>query len=128
MPTAQTVTVAMQSFLLDVQAGYNISTTPRMQQNLDIVTGWADRVTSSKDPLYSELQTFSTTLLGGFQSQASPLALCANAVFLNWQDKAPQKSPVDDRQYFDLIYGWAFSLINLQAQCMQMIQAANQYM
>lgn len=125
--TAGTVTQAMQSYLRDLQAGGNYSTSVRMQQNMAIVTAWADAVTNSVNPLYNELQIFSTTLLGGLQPQSGPLATCANAVFSNWQLYAAQKSPVDDRQYFDLIYGWAFSLINLQAQAMQMIQAANQY-
>lgn len=126
-PTAATVTVAMQSFLLDVQAGFNVSTSSRMRQNLAIVDAWADSVTDPRNPLYSELDIFSATLLGGLQSQASPLASCANAVFSNWQTKAAQKSPVDDRQYFNLIINWVLSLLNLQAQAMQMIQAANQY-
>ena len=60
---------------------------------------------------------------------ASLVALekCANAVFTEWQVHATQKSPVDDRQYFDLLCGWLWSLINLQTQAMQMIQATNQY-
>lgn len=125
--TAGTVTKAMQSFLLDLQAGFNVSTSPRMRQNLATVTAWVDLVTNPGDPLFIELQVFSTTLLGGLQSQASPLAACANAVFSNWRLKAAQKSPVDDRQYFDLINGWVLSLLNLQAQAIQMIQAANLY-
>lgn len=125
--TAGTVTQAMQSFLRDLQTGFNVSTSPRMQQNLAIVTAWVDLVTNPADPLYIELEMFSTVLLGGFQSQASPLGACANAVFSNWRLKAAQKSPVDDRQYFDLINGWVVSLLNLQAQAIQMIQAANLY-
>lgn len=125
--TAGTVTQAMQSFLRDLQAGVNVSTSSRMRQNLAIVNGWADAVADPVNSLFYELERFSTALLGGLQPQASPLALCANAVFSNWKLKAAQKSPVDDRQYFDLINGWMFSLFNLQAQTIQMIQAANLY-
>ena len=125
--TSGTVTQAMQSYLLDLQAGGNYSSSFRMQQSMAIVMAWADAVTDPVNPLYNELQVFSTTLLGGLQSQNSPLATCANAVYSNWKLYAAQKSPVDDRQYFNLIYGWVLTLINLQTQAMQMIQAANQF-
>jgi hypothetical protein len=124
--TSGTVTQAIQNYMIDLQAGGNYSTSPRMQQSMAIVTAWADAVTDVNNPLYNELQVFSSTLLGGFQSQASPLASCANAVYSNWKLYA-QKAPFDDRQYFSLINSWVFSLLNLQAQAMQMIQAANQF-
>lgn len=124
--TSGTVTQAIQNYMIDLQAGGNYSTSPRMQQSMAIVTAWADAVTNANSPLYNELQVFSSTLLGGFQSQASPLALCSNAIFSNWQLYSG-KAPFDDRQYFSLINSWIFTLLNLQAQAMQMIQAANQF-
>ena len=85
-------------------------------------------VTDTVDPLYNELQLFSQALLGGpLDPEPSPLATCANAIFTSWKLNSQQKSPVDDRQYYGLIYSWVTSLIGLQTQAMQMIQAANQY-
>lgn len=125
--TAGTVTQAMQTYLLDLQAGGNYSTSPRMQQSKKIVNDWADAVTTTVNPLFNELQIFSSTLLGAGQPTTGPLATCASAIFSSWRLYAAQKSPVDDRQYYDLINSWVMTLINLQAQAMQMIQAANQY-
>jgi hypothetical protein len=122
-----TVTASMQSFMKDLQAGGNVSTSARMRESLNIVDAWVAAVTDPVDPLFNELDDFSNTLTDGLGPQGSPLEKCANAVFTEWQVHAAQKSPVDDRQYFDLLYGWLWSLINLQTQAMQMIQAANQY-
>jgi hypothetical protein len=125
--TAGTVTDSMQLFLQNLQAGHNISTNAVMQQSLAIVDAWANVVTDNVKPLFNELQDLSNKLAGVSAPLGSPLVKCSKAVFANWQLYAAQKSPVDDRQYFDLIYGWVWSLINLQAQGMQMIQAAYQY-
>lgn len=126
--TAGTVTQAIQNYLQELQAGGNYSASFEMQQNYDIVMEWMNVVTDPDDPLYNELQLFSQALLGGpLDPEPGPLVTCAKALFSNWQLNAAQKSPVDDRQYFGLIYGWVSSLINLQAQALQMIQAANLY-
>lgn len=126
--TAGTVTMAMQNFLRELQAGGNYSTSFQMQENFDIVMAWINAVTDLDAPLYNELQLFSQTLLGGpLDPEPGPLVTCAKALFSNWQLNAAQRSPVDDRQYFGLIYGWLSSLINQQAQALQMIQAANLY-
>lgn len=125
--TSDTVTQAIQNFLTELQAGGIYSQSAEMQQNEAIVISWMNAVTNSDDPLFNELQLLSETLLGGsLDPESSPLATCANALFTNWQTNS-QKSPVDDRQYYTLIYSWVTSLIGLQTQAMQMIQAANQY-
>lgn len=77
--------------------------------------------------LYIALQTFSSSLINDQGGTGSPFSLCARAMFAGWQTSS-NKSPVDDRQYYDIIYGWVLDIIGIQAQGLEMIQNANLFM
>lgn len=121
----------MANLMQEWQAGGNISTNIAMKQQMATVNGWANSVVSTGNPsqsLYVTLQSFSQTLLSGSGPQASPLALCSQAILTSWQLPSNPKSPVDDRQYYEIMNQWVLSLISLQMQAIQMIQSANLYL
>jgi hypothetical protein len=121
-----TVMQAMSGYLQLVQLGFNYSTSGEMRRNFEQVNNWANDVTDIKTT-FADLQLLGTKLTSRQAGQGSALEICANAIFTSWRVKGAQKSPVDDRQYFALIYGWLLTLIDLQTQAMQMLQAAHLY-
>ena len=94
------------------------------------INNWAKAVLSPDDlskSLYVALQTFSGNLINDLGGSGSPFALCSSAMLAGWQAYG-QKSPVDDRQYYDIIYGWVLDIVGIQAQGLEMIQNANLFM
>lgn len=121
-----TVMDAMDKYLRLAQAGYNYSTNSQMRTYYKKVNDWATETTELQTTFF-DLVNLNTALVKEQPGQGSVLQLCANSIFTSWQTFSGQKSPVDDRQYYGIIYGWVLSLIDLQTQAMQMLQAAHLY-
>ena len=143
--TGVTVTQAMQDFITEWQMGGNPGQSSLMQEQMAIIDGWATTVLGIQVPsdqssnpatwivnpgssLFSTLKAFSDTLVNSFNPVSSPITACSAAIFSNWQlVPASNKAPVDDRQYYNIMGNWVMSLVTVQLQLLQMIQAANFY-
>ena len=91
-----------------------------MKYQYKLVLDWAKRVGDPGSGTFSSLNSLGARLYTGVAGGPSPIETCANAIYGAWKVKAPQKSPLDDRQYYDLISGWTIStVIGLQARGLQ---------
>ena len=118
-----TVMGAMSKYVKLVGLGFN-STSPEMLAYVETVDAWADQ-TTKLSTTFADLERLGS-LLTTKQAGFTTLKLCSQAILEGWQTYS-HKSPVDDRQYFGIIYGWVLSLVDLQTQAMQMLQAAHLY-
>lgn len=131
--TPTTVTIAMQNYMKLWQKGANPQTDLNMIDDLNNINNWLNNVLSpsaGSASLFTSLQDLSDALTQTSSSgtlNQTPLQLCAQSMFNNWQLNYPDKSPYDDRQYFDIIYNWYGTYLGVQVQALQMIQAANMY-
>ena len=132
--TPSTVIVAMQNYMQLWQKGASPNSI-NMQEDMNSINAWLNDVITPLDgsaTLFSSLQALSDALTQTTTSgalQLTPLQQCAQSIFNNWQVNAnyADKSPYDDRQYFDIIYNWYGTYFGVQLQAMQMLQAANMY-
>ena len=131
--TPSTVTIAMQNYLQLYQKGGNPATSLNMMDDMGNINNWLNNVMTTyggSANLFTSLQDLSDALTQTSSSgtlQQTPLQLCAQSMFNNWQVNYPDKSPYDDRQYFDIILNWYGTYFGVQVQSLQMLQAANLY-
>ena len=131
--TPSTVTIAMQNFIKLHQNGADPKTDLNMINDQTNINNWLNGVLSAEAgsaTLFTNLQDLSDALTQTSTSgtlKTTPLQTCAQSIFNNWQVNYPDKSPYDDRQYYEIIYNWYGTYLGVQLQALQMLQAANLY-